>query len=593
MVNSLADREISVIRANFAERGQTVRRERAEDGDTVETRRLPKGSRTVRGYELQECLGAGAFGRVHLARKVDTSEEFAIKEVPLAPIPDRAWSVLQDRQNRRLACRASTPRNSRKLLEVQTIPDSGIELAPCQVAKEISEEVRLLRLCDHPNIVKYFASFTTGCDVTSTLWIVMELCRGITLQSFMQSMREKSFPRLPEDQTWQIFVQVCLALRYLHSEKGIAHRDLTPNNILVQPQTLEAKLTDFGLARQKVSTATHAASMMKSMVGTILYSCPEIVQSSNYSNKADVWSLGCVLYKMATLRDPFQGNNPLVVARNIVECTYSRLEVSPYVSELLVSTCERCLTVSPEERPGIEHVCQLITPVLLRQLEILPRGNVSTEQHQARIAPAVVTPAAIVATTGADFLQPLLEDVAAKLPQHADFSSDSNASGDEPPVHLQETSRSRHNRQHVKGSARPVAELPCALLLMHRLAFIAQLSDGQGIAGDREPERQAVDHYQRWFFGRARAHLVRREVSRLVQRSSTLVGNQSLGAPLSWSYCLLHQHILDICAENGYDALESFSSESSGVDDEGAPDSVTVGVCKDHACEQPSVLSSP
>ena len=106
-------------------------------------------------------------------------------------------------------------------------------------------------------------------------------------------------------------------------------RDLTPNNILVQPQTLEAKLTDFGLARQKVSTATHAASMMKSMVGTILYSCPEIVQSSNYSNKADVWSLGCVLYKMATLRDPFQGNNPLVVARNIVECTYSRLEAGP------------------------------------------------------------------------------------------------------------------------------------------------------------------------------------------------------------------------------------------------------------------------
>ena len=69
--------------------------------------------------------------------------------------------------------------DQRKLLEVQTIPESLIELAPCQVAKEISEEVRLLRLCDHPNIVKYFASFTTGCDVTSTLWIVMELCRGV------------------------------------------------------------------------------------------------------------------------------------------------------------------------------------------------------------------------------------------------------------------------------------------------------------------------------------------------------------------------------------------------------------------------------
>merc|ERR1719181_1458166 len=152
----------------------------------------------------------------------------------------------------------------------------------------------------------YYASFTN--HATGTLWIVMEYCSGVSLQNLIISSKEKRLSKLPEEQTWQIFVQLCLALRYLHVEKGIAHRDLTPNNVLVHAHTLAVKVADFGLARQKGACA---GSMMKSFVGTILYSCPEIVQHQPYTNKTDVWALGCLLYKMATLRDPFQGSNPL------------------------------------------------------------------------------------------------------------------------------------------------------------------------------------------------------------------------------------------------------------------------------------------
>ena len=76
-------------------------------------------------------------------------------------------------------------------------------------------------------------------------------------------------------------------------------------------------------AKQRLGTATE---VMESVVGTVLYQCPEIVQHEAYTEKADIWSLGCVLYQMAMLKPPFEGGNPLAVARKIVEASYPPLE---------------------------------------------------------------------------------------------------------------------------------------------------------------------------------------------------------------------------------------------------------------------------
>merc|ERR1719238_2583143 len=134
---------------------------------------------------------------------------------------------------------------------------------------------------------------------------------------------------------------------------------------MLQPHTMSVKVTDFGLAKQKGCRAE--ASAMHSAVGTILYSCPEIVQQMPYTHKADVWSLGCLVYKMATLRDPFRGCNPLSVARRIVECDYERLE-APQHSAPLVEVCEHCLRVRPAERPDIVQVCLMIEPEVAGRL---------------------------------------------------------------------------------------------------------------------------------------------------------------------------------------------------------------------------------
>ena len=72
-------------------------------------------------------------------------------------------------------------------------------------------------------------------------------------------------------------------------------------------------LADFGLASERISYAT----LLQSVVGTISYSCPEIVQHHPYTDKADIWSLGCILYQMAQLEPPFAGGNPLTVAHKV------------------------------------------------------------------------------------------------------------------------------------------------------------------------------------------------------------------------------------------------------------------------------------
>ena len=100
----------------------------------------------------------------------------------------------------------------------------------------------------------------------------MQLVEGATLQEVVESESEKKH-RFTEDRLWFIFLQLVTALRYLHKEAKVVHRDLKPGNILLDWGD-HVTVTDFGLAKQKESET----SLMQSSVGTMQYSCPEVIQ---------------------------------------------------------------------------------------------------------------------------------------------------------------------------------------------------------------------------------------------------------------------------------------------------------------------------
>jgi NIMA (never in mitosis gene a)-related kinase len=109
--------------------------------------------------------------------------------------------------------------------------------------EEICKEVQILKDLDHSNITSYFTSFANGQNI----YIVMELLDGVSLADFIISYSEKKH-RIKEEVVWCIVIQLCSALRYLHNEKRIVHRDLAPSNILIDGD-FNIKLADFGLAK--------------------------------------------------------------------------------------------------------------------------------------------------------------------------------------------------------------------------------------------------------------------------------------------------------------------------------------------------------
>uniref|UniRef100_A0A8K9WU26 NIMA-related kinase 10 n=1 Tax=Oncorhynchus mykiss TaxID=8022 RepID=A0A8K9WU26_ONCMY len=224
----------------------------------------------------------------------------------------------------------------------------------------------------HPNVVKYYKTFLKG----DRLYIVMELIEGVPLWDHFNSLKEKE-QQFTEERLWNIFIQMCLALRYLHKEKRIVHRDLTPNNVMLGERD-KVTITDFGLAKQKQEN-----SKLTSVVGTILYSCPEIVKSEPYGEKADVWASGCILYQMATLRPPFYSSNMLSLATKIVEAVYEPVEEGIF-SERVTDMIKCCLTTDADLRPDIVEVSSKISDIMMRFMDSLNTSQNALERRAER-----------------------------------------------------------------------------------------------------------------------------------------------------------------------------------------------------------------
>ncbi|MCL2213424.1 MAG: Stk1 family PASTA domain-containing Ser/Thr kinase [Oscillospiraceae bacterium] len=166
--------------------------------------------------------------------------------------------------------------------------------------KRFINESKAVAMLDHPNIVKIYDVEVRG----EHKYIVMDLVEGITLRSYMDSKGA-----LPFKAAITITEQIILALEHAHS-KGIIHRDIKPQNIMLQ-KSGKVTVTDFGIA--KLPNA-ETVSMADKAIGTVFYISPEQAGGKEIDARSDLYSLGILMYEMNTGKLPFNGETPVSVA---------------------------------------------------------------------------------------------------------------------------------------------------------------------------------------------------------------------------------------------------------------------------------------
>jgi len=152
-------------------------------------------------------------------------------------------------------------------------------------------ELKALQLSSHPCIVSFYGAFY----INATLYLVLEFMDGGTLADIL-----KKCGKIEENILVSLSHKIVSGLEYLHKEMHVIHRDIKPQNILIN-QKGEVKITDFGVC----SELAHTCDVANTFTGTAKYMSPERLTARSYTRKSDIWSLGIVLYQCAVGHYPY------------------------------------------------------------------------------------------------------------------------------------------------------------------------------------------------------------------------------------------------------------------------------------------------
>ena len=215
-------------------------------------------------------------------------------------------------------------------------------------------EVRILASVKSNFVVSYKEAFFDEKD--NTLCIVMEFAdRGDLYQKIVAHKKSAKF--FEESDIWRIFIQLVKGLKALHDLK-ILHRDMKSANVFLFSNGC-AKLGDLNVSK------VARRGLGYTQTGTPYYASPEVWKDKPYDHKSDVWSLGCVLYEMITLRPPFRAKDMEGLFNKVCKGQYSR--IPDRFSDDLFKIVQYLLIVNSIQRPSCEQILQ--HPIILKRIE--------------------------------------------------------------------------------------------------------------------------------------------------------------------------------------------------------------------------------
>ncbi|CAD8101871.1 unnamed protein product [Paramecium sonneborni] len=188
----------------------------------------------------------------------------------------------------------------------------------------------LLNGCECEQLIKFYGAYYEE----GTIRLVLEYMDQGSLRNIIQQIYKNNLVELMNEQIIAtITYNILMGLQYLHQQKHQLHRDIKPENILINSSG-QIKVTDFGISKQLENTIAIA----RTFVGTLMYMSPERTEGKNYSYASDIWSLGLIIYEMATGKHPYSVQNKqmtyIQMIQNILKSESPKLDNYPYSLEM-------------------------------------------------------------------------------------------------------------------------------------------------------------------------------------------------------------------------------------------------------------------
>ena len=284
-------------------------------------------------YELEVPLGRGASGEVWRGRDISTRKPVAVKLVELTEIEDSAMLA--------------------------------------ETIERFRREAGTLARLRHPNIVTALEAGRLGNE----LFLVMELAEGVSLASMLEQRAANNLGLFPVPSVLRIIEQACAGLSVAHAA-GVVHRDIKPSNLMVATR-LHIKIIDFGIARLLHDNSPRL-TLPTQAIGTLAYISPEQLGGIDVDGRADLYSLGCVMYELLAGRPPFMAEVPTALLRmQLNEAAMPLTQIRGDLPWGLSDLVDQMMEKDRSRRPADAG------EVLRRVQEINAGMNRATPEHEA------------------------------------------------------------------------------------------------------------------------------------------------------------------------------------------------------------------